>query len=146
MQRWLAGEWLGESRLAVVTRRAVAVDGETPDLAQAAVWGLLHSAQSEHPGRFVLVDRDTDGDVDGDIDGAAEPDWGALLDGDEPQLAVRGQQVFAPRLGTAPRPPTTRGTCPSRARAPWRTCGRCRPTPAVRSRPTRCGSGSARPG
>ncbi|MGX6745791.1 SDR family NAD(P)-dependent oxidoreductase, partial [Streptomyces xantholiticus] len=90
VQRWLASEWLGEARLVVATRGAVAVDDETPDIAQAAVWGLLRSAQSEHPGRFVLVD------VKGD-----EPDWGALLDADEPQLAVRGGKVLAPRLTRA---------------------------------------------
>ncbi|MGX6750670.1 SDR family NAD(P)-dependent oxidoreductase [Streptomyces xantholiticus] len=90
VQRWLASEWLGEARLVVATRGAVAVDDETPDIAQAAVWGLLRSAQSEHPGRFVLVD------VKGD-----EPDWGALLDVEEPQLAVRGGKVLAPRLTRA---------------------------------------------
>ncbi|WP_254885950.1 type I polyketide synthase [Streptomyces sp. NA02950] len=91
VRRWLASEWLGEARLVVVTRRAVAVDGETPDIAQAAVWGLLRSAQSEHPDRFVLVDLDGD-----------EPDWSALAEGDEPQVAVRGERVFAPRLSAAP--------------------------------------------
>ncbi|GGW72950.1 type I polyketide synthase [Streptomyces xantholiticus] len=108
VQRWLASEWLGEARMVVVTRRAVAVDGETPDIAQAAVWGLLRSAQSEHPGRFVLVDLDTDlvagtGPEGTDPDGD-EPDWGALLDADEPQLAVRRGQVFAPRLSAAAAP------------------------------------------
>ncbi|MFD5558279.1 SDR family NAD(P)-dependent oxidoreductase [Streptomyces sp. NPDC127068] len=88
VQRWLTSERLGgDARLVVVTRGAVAVGDEVPDVAQAAVWGLLRSAQSEHPGRFLLVDLDGE-----------EPDWGALLDGDEPQIAVRGEQVFAPRL------------------------------------------------
>ncbi|MEW2080080.1 SDR family NAD(P)-dependent oxidoreductase, partial [Streptomyces sp. NPDC013433] len=90
VQRWLAGEGLGEARLVVVTRGAVSVDGEAPDLAQAAVWGLLRSAQSEHPDRFVLVDLDGD-----------EPDWGAVLGSEEPQLAVRGGRLLAPRLARA---------------------------------------------
>ncbi|MET9110737.1 SDR family NAD(P)-dependent oxidoreductase, partial [Streptomyces zhihengii] len=93
VQRWLASEWLTEARLVVVTRGAVSVDGESPDVAQAAVWGLLRSAQSEHPGRFVLVDLDADG--------AAEPDWGTLLGADEPQLAVRDGKLLAPRLARA---------------------------------------------
>ncbi|MEG3632071.1 type I polyketide synthase, partial [Streptomyces sp. C6-003] len=51
--------------LVVVTHGAVAAaPGDTvPDLAGAAVWGLLRSAQSEHPGRFVLVDLATPGDT-----------------------------------------------------------------------------------
>jgi NADP-dependent 3-hydroxy acid dehydrogenase YdfG len=91
VQRWLASEWLGEARLVVVTRRAVAVGDEAPDMAQAPVWGLVHSAQAEHPGRFVLVD----------LDGGGEPEWGSLLGLDEPQVAVRGGRVLAPRLGRA---------------------------------------------
>ncbi|MFF7977482.1 SDR family NAD(P)-dependent oxidoreductase, partial [Streptomyces sp. NPDC007905] len=90
VQRWLASEWLGEARLVLVTRGAVAVDGEAPDVAQAAVWGLVRSAQSEHPGRFVLVDLDGE-----------EPDWGAVLGADEGQVAVRGGRLLAPRLARA---------------------------------------------
>ena len=58
MQQWLASARLAEARLVVVTRGGVAVGAEAPDLAQAPVWGLVRSAQSEHPGRFVLVDVD----------------------------------------------------------------------------------------
>ncbi|MEU8824621.1 SDR family NAD(P)-dependent oxidoreductase [Streptomyces sp. NPDC048636] len=104
-QRWLASEWLGEAKLVVETRGAVAVDGAAPDTAQAAVWGLLRSAQSEHPGRFVLVDVDVDGEMDRD-----EPDWVALLGVDEPQLAVRGGKVLAPRLA---RPEAAVGQAPA---------------------------------
>ncbi len=53
LQRWLASEALAEARLVVVTRNGVAVGAEAPDLALAPVWGLVRSAQSEHPGRFV---------------------------------------------------------------------------------------------
>ncbi|MEU8824620.1 SDR family NAD(P)-dependent oxidoreductase [Streptomyces sp. NPDC048636] len=94
VRKWLASEGLGGAALAVVTRCAVAVDGEAPDTAQAAVWGLLRSAQSEHPGRFLLVDLDADTVVDG-------LQWGGLPDLDEPQLAVRGGRVLAPRLARA---------------------------------------------
>ncbi|WP_418346739.1 SDR family NAD(P)-dependent oxidoreductase [Streptomyces fodineus] len=92
VQRWLASESLGEARLVVVTRNAVAVGDETPDVAQASVWGLVRSAQSEHPDRFLLVD----------LDNGDEPEWGALLDLDEPQLAIRDGRLLAPRLGRAP--------------------------------------------
>ncbi|MFI9155915.1 SDR family NAD(P)-dependent oxidoreductase [Streptomyces sp. NPDC053367] len=87
-QRWLASEWLGEATLVAVTRRAVAVGAESVDLAQAPAWGLLRSAQTEHPGRFVLADTD----------GGTQPAWNALAALDEPQLAVRGGALLAPRL------------------------------------------------
>ena len=43
-------------------RGRVAGEGVT-DLAGAAVWGLVRSAQAEHPGRVVLVDSDGSVDV-----------------------------------------------------------------------------------
>ena len=64
---WCRGGWprsgWRRSRLVVVTRGAVAAgpgEGVT-DLAGAAVWGLVRSAQSEHPGRLVLADLPADG-------------------------------------------------------------------------------------
>ncbi|RZQ63964.1 type I polyketide synthase [Amycolatopsis suaedae] len=83
LHRWLATP--GEARLTFLTSGAV--DGR--DLAAAAVWGLVRTAQIEHPGRFALLDLDPD----------AEPEAiaGALA-GDEPQLMVRDGQVFAARL------------------------------------------------
>ncbi|MEW2291058.1 type I polyketide synthase, partial [Streptomyces sp. NPDC047841] len=57
---WLADERWVSSRLVVVTRGAVGPGGVSGvgGLAGAGVWGLLRSVQSEHPGRFVLVDVD----------------------------------------------------------------------------------------
>ena len=89
LQAWLAAQELGDTRLVFVGSGAVAVDGaEDPDLAAAAVWGLVRSAQSEHPDRFLLVDH---------LDAAGFP-WMGVLAGGEPQLAVRGEKVFVPRL------------------------------------------------
>ena len=68
LQRWLASADLAGARLVVATRGGIAVGDEAPDLAVAPVWGLVRSAQSEHPGRFVLID----------LDGGGEPDWGSL--------------------------------------------------------------------
>ncbi|WP_425288512.1 type I polyketide synthase [Streptomyces melanosporofaciens] len=92
VQRWLEEERFGDAPLVVVTRGAVAVEADEPvaDLAGAAVWGLLRSAQSENPGRFVLVD--TDGR---DESLRALP---AALASDEPQLAIRAGAVSVPRL------------------------------------------------
>ncbi|MEV7417052.1 type I polyketide synthase [Streptomyces sp. NPDC089919] len=88
VQQWLAAGSLAAARLAVVTRRAVAVGAEAPDPAGAPVWGLLRTAQSEHPDRFLLVD--TVGDE--------LPDWVQVSATDEPQLALRGGELLVPRL------------------------------------------------
>ncbi|MFE6871924.1 type I polyketide synthase [Kitasatospora sp. NPDC057692] len=91
-QRWLAEERFASSRLVFVTRGAVAAapDEDVPDPAHAALWGLIRSAQTEEPDRFVLVDLD-----------AAPESLRALpaaLASGEPQLAVRAGAVLAPRL------------------------------------------------
>ncbi|WP_422264885.1 type I polyketide synthase, partial [Mycobacterium sp.] len=89
LQRWLAGGNSG--RLVVLTSGAVGLSGETVnDLAGAAVWGLVRSAQAEHPGRIVLIDADTAID-------AAE-----LVATGEPQLVVRARGVHTARLAPAP--------------------------------------------
>ncbi|MFC9996979.1 HAD-IIIC family phosphatase [Nocardia sp. NPDC127526] len=73
---------------AAFTRAADAVSGpEVPDPAGAVVWGLVRSAQSENPGRIVLIDTAEEG-----------VDFGALLATGEQQVAVRGGVAFAPRL------------------------------------------------
>ncbi|MFJ4988491.1 type I polyketide synthase [Streptomyces sp. NPDC088732] len=89
---WLAEERLDGARLVLVTRGAVAADDSerVADLAHTAVWGLVRSAQSENPGRFVLVDTDgTDASL------AALP---AALTTDEPQFALRAGEAHAFRL------------------------------------------------
>ncbi|KNB53237.1 hypothetical protein AC230_07270 [Streptomyces caatingaensis] len=94
LQDWLAdGRWAG-SRLAVVTRGAMSTtDGEpVGDLSAAAVWGLVRSAQTEHPGRLLLAD------LDGDAASAAALPGVLGGAGDEPQLALRHGEVLVPRL------------------------------------------------
>ncbi|MEU5952062.1 type I polyketide synthase [Streptomyces sp. NPDC047525] len=88
VQGWLADDRCAQSRLVLVTSGAVAVDAgdDVADLASAAVWGLLRTAQAENPGRFVLVDVD---DEDG---------WKPAVVGAEPELAVRAGETFVPRL------------------------------------------------
>ncbi|WP_380283414.1 type I polyketide synthase [Kitasatospora purpeofusca] len=95
-QRWLSDERLASSRLVFVTRGAVAAapDEDVPDPAHAALWGLIRSAQTEEPDRFVLVDLD-----------AAPESLRALpaaLASGEPQLAVRDGAVLVPRLARVP--------------------------------------------
>jgi acyl transferase domain-containing protein/thioesterase domain-containing protein/acyl carrier protein len=94
-QAWLAEEAFAGARLAFVTRSAVATSPDAPvhDLPRAAVWGLIRTAQTETPDRFLLLDLDLDagGEMPGDLLTAA------VATG-EPQLAVRAGALHAPRL------------------------------------------------
>ncbi|MEU5847813.1 type I polyketide synthase [Saccharopolyspora shandongensis] len=103
LQSWLADERLADSRLVLVTCGAVAADpnDELPDLVHAASWGLVRSAQSEHSGRFVLLDTDED-----DASRAAIAKAAAT---GEPQLAVRAGTIYAPRLAQAAAPALATG-------------------------------------
>ncbi|WP_281180830.1 type I polyketide synthase [Nocardia lijiangensis] len=117
LQRWLAEEQCGAIRLVFLTRDAAGIGAETgagngsavaepsrvaadstahsavdsvSGLVGASVWGLVRSAQSEHPDRFVLVDTD----------GSPES-WavlGAALDSGESQLVLRAGRVSVPCL------------------------------------------------
>ncbi|MFB7688072.1 type I polyketide synthase [Streptomyces sp. NPDC056140] len=71
-----------ETRLVVLTR------GALDDPAQAAVWGLVRTAQNEHPDRLVLVDTDD----------RSAPLLKAALATGEPQLALTGGRITVPRL------------------------------------------------
>ncbi|MBE8517726.1 SDR family NAD(P)-dependent oxidoreductase [Amycolatopsis sp. H6(2020)] len=82
VQTWLA-DAADAARLVVVTRGAV---HEVTDPVGAAVWGLIRAAQAENPDRIVLLD--TDGEVP----------LGRVLATGEPQIAVRGTTLTAPRL------------------------------------------------
>nr|UHY14125.1 PKS I [Verrucosispora sp.] len=97
LQRWLADDRLADTRLAVVTRGAVAATehDDVPDLAHAALWGLVRSAQTEHPGRFLLIDLDPDAGLAADLLTAA-------LSGAAPQTALRGDALLTPRLVPQP--------------------------------------------
>ncbi len=91
LQGWLATEWLPDARLVLVTHGAVAVlDGEVPNLSQAALPGLLRTARSEHPDRLALVDVD-------DSEESHSALLAALMSG-EPEVAVRGGSLYVPRV------------------------------------------------
>ena len=93
IQQWLAEEeWLGASRLVILTRGALQVRaGErVQGLGEAPVWGLVRAVQAESPNRIVLVDLDDDA-----------RSWNALagaLESQEQQMAIRAGRVLAPRL------------------------------------------------
>ncbi|MET8912714.1 type I polyketide synthase [Micromonospora sp. NPDC004551] len=96
LQRFLADDRYAASRLVVLTRGAVATaqDTDLTDLAGAAVIGLLRSAQSENPDRFVLVDVD-------DVAGSAAALVPAVAT-DEPQVVIRSGVATGARLSRVP--------------------------------------------
>ncbi|MYX61879.1 SDR family NAD(P)-dependent oxidoreductase, partial [Streptomyces sp. SID8382] len=104
LQEWLADERFTASRLVLLTRGAVATEpgADVADLPYAAVRGLFRSAQSENPGRLVLLD------VDGQEDSYRTVP--AALGVDEAELALRAGVALAPRLARVPLTESTGGT------------------------------------
>ncbi|WP_460073178.1 type I polyketide synthase [Streptomyces sp. YKOK-I1] len=92
LQDWLADDTFNATRLVLVTRHAVTVhDGDrAPDPVAAAVWGLVRTAQTENPDRFLLLDWD-----------GAEESYRALPAAarhEEPQVTLRKGELRVPRL------------------------------------------------
>jgi FkbH-like protein len=83
----------GTSRLVWVTGNAVAAGPADPvsGLAQSVLWGLARSARAEHPGLALQI-------VDADDELAPSGLLVALAQTDEPEVAVRGEDVLVPRL------------------------------------------------
>jgi acyl transferase domain-containing protein/acyl carrier protein len=115
LQAWLAAPALADTRMIVLTSGAAPADGEpVTDLAASAIWGLVRSAQTENPGRLLLVDI-ADGAAGGARSTALLP---GLLAAEETQAVLRDGRALVPRLVPAPR------TAPhepahSRAQASW---------------------------
>ncbi|WNE96626.1 type I polyketide synthase [Streptomyces luomodiensis] len=109
LQTWLSEDRFADSRLVVLTQGAVAAapDDRVASLAQTTVTGLVRSAQSENPGRIVLVD------LDGHPDSATA--LLAALESGEQELAVRQGALTTPRLA--------RAAAPAETSAPWRPDG-----------------------
>ena len=99
LRDWLAARDLVGTRLVVLTHRAVAAGSVPVDVTGSAVWGLVRVAQSEYPGRIVLLDLDTPEAVD-----QALP---AALRSGEAQVAVRAGRLRIPRLVPATIPAAT---------------------------------------
>ncbi|MGW4774833.1 SDR family NAD(P)-dependent oxidoreductase [Nocardia sp. NPDC004278] len=90
LQQWLAQPRFASSTLLVLTSGAVdfASVGVT-DLAGAAIWGLVRSAQTEEPGRIVVADVDDRADI------------AALMSIGESQVVVRDGVMYAARVARA---------------------------------------------
>ncbi|PXX54880.1 acyl transferase domain-containing protein [Nocardia tenerifensis] len=93
VQRWLADDRLSDARLVLLTTGATG-SSERVSLTAAALWGLVGSAQSEHPGRFTLVDLDNP---------ASTHLLPAIVELPEPRIRVRGGSVEVARLFAEPR-------------------------------------------
>ncbi|MFG2442893.1 type I polyketide synthase [Nocardia fluminea] len=93
VQQLLADDEFAKALVVFVTTGAVAIHSacDIGDLAGAAVWGLLRTAQNENPGRITLLDLDDGHDYREAVHLAA-----ALTT--EPQLAIRHGETHAPRL------------------------------------------------
>ena len=117
LQEWLSDESLAGRRLVVLTREAVDAAGRgVMDSAGGSVWGLVRAAQTEHPGRFVLVDVEAGGVG---WDGVAR----AVASG-EPEVAVRGGELLVPRLVRAAPGPGVDAETGAGARSPAATDAR----------------------
>ncbi|SFM04965.1 hypothetical protein SAMN05192584_1551, partial [Streptomyces pini] len=98
VQGFLADDRSRGARIVLVTEGAVAVGDEgVGDPGAAAVWGLARAAQSEHPGRVVLLDTDGTEESRGAVE--------AALATGEPQLALRAGVAYVPRLVAVPAEP-----------------------------------------
>ncbi|WXB19582.1 SDR family NAD(P)-dependent oxidoreductase [Pendulispora albinea] len=121
LRTWLAEQRFASSRLVLLTRGAIAArpEDEVSDLAHAPLWGLVRSAQSEHPDvPIVLVD--TDGTT------ASGPALFSIVDpravppglDSENQLAVREGRCFVPRLARRAPPASSASSTVSASSAP----------------------------
>ncbi|MFI6575112.1 SDR family NAD(P)-dependent oxidoreductase [Nocardiopsis sp. NPDC050513] len=111
VQAWVDDKRLGGARIAVVTRGAVRLPGDADadvDLAGAAVWGMVSAAETENPGRFLLLDSDRL-----DVSGVR-----TALATHEPRVALRDGRPHVPRLAETARERDR--PSPPRRRTDWR--------------------------
>ncbi|HKQ69655.1 MAG TPA: SDR family NAD(P)-dependent oxidoreductase, partial [Polyangiaceae bacterium] len=93
LRRWLTQERLASSRLILLTQRAVPTrhDEDVIDLPHAPLWGLVRSAQTEHPDRPILLL-----DIDDTLSSLRAIPF-ALACPDH-QLALRDGKLLSPKL------------------------------------------------
>jgi NADP-dependent 3-hydroxy acid dehydrogenase YdfG/acyl carrier protein len=97
VQAWVAEDRFAGSQLVVATSGAVTTgpDEQITSMPGAAVWGLVASAQSEHPGHVVLADVDTV------ADSATLALIAAGVAAGEPRFAIRSGGLRVSRLARA---------------------------------------------
>ncbi|MFC5668519.1 beta-ketoacyl reductase, partial [Kitasatospora misakiensis] len=87
-QQFLTDPANEHTRLVVLTQGSLT---DHPDPVTAAIWGLLRSAQTEQPGRILLID----------VDIWSDEAFATAVATGEPQVAFRAGQLFVPRLALA---------------------------------------------
>ncbi|AJE81438.1 polyketide synthase type I [Streptomyces albus] len=106
LQVWLAEDSLRGARLAVVTEAAA------PELLREPVHALVRAAESENPGRFLLLDMDEDAASREALPRAVA----SVLAAEEPQLALYAGELSVPRIGRlAPEAPEEAAEAPEAA-------------------------------
>ncbi|MET9489765.1 thioesterase domain-containing protein [Nocardia sp. NPDC006630] len=101
LQSWSGQRRFDSSPFLVLTRGAISVSpDEVVHPAGSAIWDLVKSAQTENPGRIILVDTDSPDNGLGEFSGlmAIRNMTVKAIASAEPQLAVRGNTLLAPRL------------------------------------------------
>ncbi|MEU8272191.1 SDR family NAD(P)-dependent oxidoreductase [Sphaerisporangium sp. NPDC049002] len=91
VQAWVGDERFSGCRLVFLTRGVFdPAGGMVPAVVAGPVWGLVRSAQAEHPGRFVLLDADV-----------GFSGWelvASAIAAGESQLVARDGKLMVPRL------------------------------------------------
>ncbi|WP_420824713.1 SDR family NAD(P)-dependent oxidoreductase [Streptomyces spiramenti] len=96
------GRWLGDEG-AVGSVLVVVTSGAVGDPVGGAVWGLVRSAAAEHPGRFVLLDRDGGADP-GTVEGLGRllGAVGEVLAAGEVEARLVGGVLSVPSVSVLP--------------------------------------------
>ncbi|TXP33752.1 SpnB-like Rossmann fold domain-containing protein, partial [Escherichia coli] len=97
LQTFSAQPRFASSTLLVLTRAAIPTAGNQIDPAASAIWGLVRSAQSEEPGRILLVDTDRDS-----TDLAEVVSMATAIE--EPQILICDGVAHTARLTRTPTP------------------------------------------
>ncbi|MEV6319237.1 SDR family NAD(P)-dependent oxidoreductase, partial [Streptomyces sp. NPDC051776] len=97
VRHWVDDERFSGSRLVLATRGALAaaMGEDVSDVAAAALWGLIRSAQLEHPERLQLLDLDAAAESGDEAARRAVP---AAVAAARPQSAVRDGVLLVPDL------------------------------------------------
>ncbi|WP_375772900.1 SDR family NAD(P)-dependent oxidoreductase [Archangium gephyra] len=117
-------ERYGSPPLWLVTRGGQSIEGEAPNLSQAAIWGLGRALATEFPAlRSALIDLDPSATKAGAANEAAELCRWLTASHGEQQLALRGGQARVARLARSTGPASSSPVSIHGDRTYWLTGG-----------------------